>query len=454
MSIGSTSISAAYKGPKGREILSTVLGNRALDRGDTSPSAQQIVKTHVENRQKGQKKILKANLLSRTPQSIAQTQQAQPTTGFRKRMQELAKGLKYPIITIDSLAKKYSSSAPGPIFSKGNLSHTTLEQFQKASDTMGQAAIALNKGQHFVETSKSLDNAKVQLNLRSQDKSLLQQLSILKNTDGADTIDPEAMANLPRRVVSSPSVMTAVNKALNRWYYLTSGEKNLTRVTQQMKQTWRENWRRYQKKNDAVYPFRKPDGTNYRVTGISPSTGLSSFTRSNYPASAIKPFINSKVRPEERAQLNSSIVTVRSLTAADRKKPEEKAIEMGAFAARDIKAGECIGPYGGIVFPFAEVKKRAVNDEYTRGSQDLITDGDTALSRANTVVNYDAFGRAKNESRVLKDFNIEFADYDSKLEDGKKYTLGAGFALRDIKKGDELRVHYGYTPEQIQRKMN
>jgi hypothetical protein len=466
-----STIKFCYSGNKGREVLTTVLANRALKRGDISPSSKAVMTQQVEARKKGQKKIIKAQLLTRSPEAMLEVRDTQPKTPFRKRLQTIAKGLKYPILNpkefVASIAKKSStkSASVWPSFSAAHLSEASLARFNEAGQLVSQAAIALNQGKHFHHALGMLDQAnwKIFSILPPEEKQLLQASGLMYEQQGELTLNPDrtdAFINTLKSAVdkrASTKPLNPVEKALFHWYSSMEGRVNLAHGAKtDLTAISKTQTRRFQNKMMGAYPVRKPNNTPYQVKGIAASN-IGPISQKSHSTEAIKPLISSQTTPEERAQLRRNNITVRPLTEQEKGK-YEGGIKDGAFAARDFEAGEFISDYGAVAVPKQD-RTKISNDEYLRGAGDhFVADGDTPLSRANTKVEYatNAQGQvtAIRESRNPKDFNAELVGHPARLEDGKAYILGAGYTTRAVKKGEEFRLPYGYTPEQIQRKMN
>ena len=171
-----------------------------------------------------------------------------------------------------------------------------------------------------------------------------------------------------------------------------------------------------------------------------------------YRAAEVEPFIESACRKRTRAALYRDRLEPRRLRACDMWFANEHALvgQWGLFARTALRAGTCIGVYGGQLLD-AQDLLLLDDDRYlitasveTDDAARVSINGETLLSLANTLMVLDAQGRFA--AHPDEGYNLEVAKFPASFTHAWQACVPALFATRDIAPGEELRWCYGLTP--------
>lgn len=207
----------------------------------------------------------------------------------------------------------------------------------------------------------------------------------------------------------------------------------------------------YSAQLDARYPFRDALQSAVEIValGASPqSVGACEDPR----LAAVLPFIDPNAGEDALAAANRAVLSCRVISACDLPDPREQALvgQWGAFAARRLRAGECLGVYGGRLMRPAEYFA-CVDDSFVlsaaSGDQFCFIDGENSLAMANTRLAYDAQGLPVAQAET--GYNIKPVRFHAVARDGRRFSIGAFFALHDMEEGVELRWNYGYSADLV-----
>lgn len=151
-------------------------------------------------------------------------------------------------------------------------------------------------------------------------------------------------------------------------------------------------------------------------------------------------------------------------TAAHQKFAQEASLigEATVISRRPIKKGDALGVYGGELLPLCIAQAR--QDPYLMPiksvrpatphalNMQLVLSGDNALSRINTIFEYDAGVPIRQASAG---YNVEAAQFAilAQVEENPQepLILTGFFASEDIPAGTELRWNYQYEEPTIRR---
>ncbi len=224
-----------------------------------------------------------------------------------------------------------------------------------------------------------------------------------------------------------------------------------------------QNYRRlYDRANNGRYPLRDTQGRPMRIRQIqSHCKSLTSDTV--FAASKIRPYIQWQGY-EQVARLYEDNLEVTPFTAAHQKYAQEASLigEATVISRRAIKKGDALGVYGGELLPLCVARVR--QDPYLMPiksvrpttphalNMQLVLSGDNALSRINTIFEYDAGLPIRQASAG---YNVEAAQFGilAQVEDNpqERLILTGLFASEDIPAGAELRWNYQYEEPTIRQ---
>jgi hypothetical protein len=412
---------------------------------------------------KAETKRIQAQILTLPPQAIAGLRYILTKSPVIKKIVDATKRLNYPVQHPDFLLnrmvrKSSTKDSSWPDFCLDDLNEEALQKCKAAVQHIPEAGVALNKGQHYHHALgflrqangkfDSVSGRRAELFLIS--RGLLQEAQVGLIPAPGKEGQVKSVLTKAFGKQRNKETLDYLEQSLVNWYVALEARNNLGYgPIQDLKKVWAIQKRKFQKEHYGSYPVRHPDGSHRQVKGISPST-VSALTKKSYSTDAIKPLISSKTSDAQRALARRQNLVVRRLRPEE-KGPYEEGIRNGAFAARDFEKNEFISDYGGIAFPKVD-HPRIPNPEYLLyAGEHLHVDGDTPLSRANTKLIYDEQGRPVRESRRQEDFNAEIVGHPAVLEDKTSYSIPAAYATRAIKEGDEIRLPYGYTPDQVRK---
>ncbi|KVA41111.1 hypothetical protein WI61_16720 [Burkholderia cepacia] len=209
----------------------------------------------------------------------------------------------------------------------------------------------------------------------------------------------------------------------------------------------------YSQQLDARYPYRDESLNPVLISELSdPLLARDSYAQSR--VRAVMPYIDPAVSDRCRADAYGSTVLCRTIGGDDLRDPREHVLigQRGAFAARLIRRGECIGVYGGRLMTaamFFSCIEESFVISANSGYAIAFVDGENVLAMANTLLAYDADGLPVAQAE--DGYNLEAASFDARSRCGRRFSIRAFFARHDIEPGAELRWNYRYSPELVRR---
>ena len=239
--------------------------------------------------------------------------------------------------------------------------------------------------------------------------------------------------------------------------------QELSHMRAQRGYQYSQNYRRiYDRANNGRYPLRDTQGRPMRIRQIQ-SHCKSLTTDTVFAASKIRPYIQWQGY-ENVARLYEDNLEVIPFTAAHQKFAQEASLigEATVISRRPIKKGDALGVYGGELLPLCIAQAR--QDPYLMPiksvrpatphalNMQLVLSGDNALSRINTIFEYDAGVPIRQASTG---YNVEAAQFAilAQVEENPQepLILTGFFASEDIPAGTELRWNYQYEEPTIRR---
>lgn len=224
-----------------------------------------------------------------------------------------------------------------------------------------------------------------------------------------------------------------------------------------------QNYRRiYDRANNGRYPLRNEQGQPMRIKLLQ-AQGQSLTSDMVFKNNLLRPYIQWEGY-ENVAQLYEDTLEVLPFTAAHQKFAPESALigQATVITRRTLAKGEALGVYGGEVLPFFVARAR--RDPYlmpiksTRpvsphavNTQPVLS-GDNALSRINTIFEYEAGIPVRQAS---SGYNVEAAQFRVQTQVGsnpaEQHILTGFFASEAIPAGTELRWNYQYDETTIRQ---
>ncbi|MFL1476208.1 dermonecrotic toxin domain-containing protein [Pseudomonas grimontii] len=216
----------------------------------------------------------------------------------------------------------------------------------------------------------------------------------------------------------------------------------------------------YDRANNGRYPLRDIEGRPMRIRHIQ-SQGKSLTSDTWFRNSALRPYIQWEGY-ENVARLYEDKLEVTTFTQAHLKFPQEASLigQATVITRRPVLKGEALGVYGGELLHFYVARARL--DPYLIPIKDfrptsryavnmqLVLSGDNALSRVNTVFEYDGEFPVRQASTG---YNVEATQFrvQTKTDDNppEQLILTGLFASEDIPAGTELRWNYQYDESTI-----
>lgn len=219
----------------------------------------------------------------------------------------------------------------------------------------------------------------------------------------------------------------------------------------------------YDRANNGRYPLRNEFGKPMRIKQIqAQATSLTSSTV--YTSQPLRPYLEWEGY-ENVAQLYEDKLEVVPFTAAHQKSGQESSLigQATVVTRRPLTKGAALGVYGGEILPLFVARARRdpylmpikgvrPTTPYALNTQWVLS-GDNALSRINTIFEYDAAGQPIRQAP--SGYNVEAVQFrvavhtDSNPSD--QMILTGLFASEDIPAGTELRWNYQYDEATIRK---
>ena len=207
----------------------------------------------------------------------------------------------------------------------------------------------------------------------------------------------------------------------------------------------------YSRLLDGRYPFR--DATHRPLHIVAVSDGPDKFGACDDPRrEAVLPFLDPDAGAAALGALYHDRLVCRTITAADLADPRERVLvgQLGVFAARNLRYGECLGVYGGQLLT-PSMYFACADDAFilsaVSGENVAFVDGENILAMANTRLDYDAGGLPV--AQATAGYNMKVVRFHVIAEGGRRFSIGAFFAAEDVAAGTELRWNYGHPAETI-----
>ncbi len=159
----------------------------------------------------------------------------------------------------------------------------------------------------------------------------------------------------------------------------------------------------------------------------------------------VEPFTASRNSRRTRSSTCLRHLVPRRLTAADLRSPSEAALidQWGLFARTDIRAGTCLGVYGGQLLDEVDIFLLE-DDRYLMSAADepgtLAVNGENLMSLMNTLFDVDADGRITGHPAT--GYNVTGESFQVRMRHGWQVRIHAFRASTDIPAGTELRWNY------------
>lgn len=204
----------------------------------------------------------------------------------------------------------------------------------------------------------------------------------------------------------------------------------------------------YSPRLDARYPYRDESLNPVLIVELHDPAQIRGGNMSSR-IDAVMPYIDPASSDERRGAAYRNTVRCRTIEPADLRDPREHVLvgERGAFAARRIRRGECVGVYGGRLMS-AAMFFTCTDDSFvisaSSGDTVAFVDGENVLAMANTSLAYDADGMPVAQAE--DGYNLEAASFDARSRCGRRLSIRAFFAAHDIEQDEELRWNYRYSP--------
>lgn len=218
----------------------------------------------------------------------------------------------------------------------------------------------------------------------------------------------------------------------------------------------------YDRANNGRYPLRDEFGQPLRIRRIQ-AQAKSLTSETVFRSALIRPYIQWEGY-EQVARLYEEKLEVIPFTAAHQQFPEEAAMigQSTVITRRALKKGEALGVYGGETLPFYVANAR--QDPYLMPIRNVrptsthalhtqpVLSGDNALSRINTLFEYDAGVPVR---QAITGYNTEAALFEIEAQVAnnppEQMILIGLFASEDMSAGTELRWNYRYSETVIKK---
>jgi hypothetical protein len=207
----------------------------------------------------------------------------------------------------------------------------------------------------------------------------------------------------------------------------------------------------YSPEIDARYPFRDAAQNPIRIVAMTDSPDR--FGACDDPRrEAVLPFVDLDADGATLAAAYRDRLVCRAITDADLLDPRERVLvgQLGVFAARALRSGDCLGVYGGQLLTPATYFACA-DDSFIlsamSGPDFAFVDGENILAMANTRLAYDADGLPA--AQAGEGYNMKAVRFHVISACGRRFSIGAFFATEDVEAGTELRWNYGHSAEVI-----
>jgi hypothetical protein len=204
---------------------------------------------------------------------------------------------------------------------------------------------------------------------------------------------------------------------------------------------------------DARYPYRDESMNPILISALSDSPQR--FGACEDPRrEEVLPYIDPDADAQSRAAAYRDKLTCRTIVRDDLSDPREQVLvgQLGVFAARDLRDGECLGVYGGkLMSPagyFACIDDSFILSAVSDDEFGFV-DGENILAMANTRLAYDAQGLPIAQAEA--GYNMKAVRFHAISRCGRRFSIGAFFAAGDVAKGAELRWNYGHSAQLVKQ---
>ncbi|MBP1127476.1 MULTISPECIES: dermonecrotic toxin domain-containing protein [Pseudomonas] len=218
----------------------------------------------------------------------------------------------------------------------------------------------------------------------------------------------------------------------------------------------------YDRANNGRYPLRDQTGQPMRIRHLQ-IQGKSLTSDVVYASASIRPYIQWEGY-ENVARLYEDKLEVTPFTAAHQKFAQESALigQATVITRKPLRKGEALGVYGGEVLPLyvaharhdpylMAIKEVRPASPYAVNTQPILS-GDNALSRINTIFEYEAGHPVRQASTG---YNVEAAHFRVNTQVGdapqEQMILTGMFASEDVPAGAELRWNYQYSEATVRQ---
>jgi hypothetical protein len=207
----------------------------------------------------------------------------------------------------------------------------------------------------------------------------------------------------------------------------------------------------YSPQLDGRFPFRDAEQEPVHIVAVTDAPDR--FGACEDPRrEAVLPFVDPDAGEAALAAAYRDRLVCRTISGADLLDPRERVLagQLGVFAARDLRSGECLGVYGGQLLTPA-MYFACADDAFILSAVSAenfaFVDGENILAMANTRLAYDAAGLPV--AQAADGYNMTAARFHVIAEGGRRFSIGAFFAAGDVEAGTELRWNYGHSADAI-----